>query len=555
MSHLTWRPKMQLARVVSELPCLPETGRYPETVTRTTRSPRRLRPATGRIVIAVVGLATAAVAPARSNAQGPDFKAFDLYIAHAARDWRVPGLAIAVVKGDSLVFAKGYGVIQTGKPAPVTEHTRFAIGSTTKAMTVAALAMLADEGKLHWDDKVIDYVPGFRLYDPYVTRELTIRDLLTHRTGLPGTDLLWAVPENQYSVPEMIRRLRYVKPVSSFRSQWEYENVMYAIAGTIVERASGESWESFIRTRIFIPLGMKESETLVSEIVGKPNVAVPHALVSDTVRVVPVRSTDAIAPAGSVWASVSDMSRWMRFILDSGRVGTTRLIQPATFREIVAPQIRVPMDEYPALQLAQPHFFSYALGWFVQDYHGQTVWMHTGSIDGMCAIIGLIPEQRLGVYVLENLDHAELRHALMYRVFDMYSTTDRPIRDWSADLHALFAARKQAAQAVTAAKAAKRVVGTRPSMPLEQYAGTYTDSTYGNLVVTLTGGMLHALLENANLGALAHWEYDSFRSQPTDVEDGPATVTFQPDGAGHVRAVRVFGVDFQRGQPTRQTPG
>ena len=547
---------MQVAPVVPKSPDLPAV-RYDhsDAATRTTRLPRHLHLASAisPTVIALVVLASAVLAPTRIAAQQtPDLAAFDQYVAHAARDWRVPGLAIAVVKDDSLVFAKGYGVIQIGKPAPVTEHTRFAIGSTTKAMTVVALAMLADEGKLRWDDRVIDYVPGLRLYDPYVTRELTIRDLLTHRTGLPGTDLLWAVPENNYSVPEMMRRLRYVRPVSSFRSQWEYENVMYAVAGYIVERVSGESWESFIRTRIFIPLGMRESETLVSEIAGKPNVAVPHALVTDTVRVVPVRSTDAIAPAGSVWSSVSDMSRWMRFMLDSGRVGTTRLIKPATFSEIVAPQIRVPMDEYPALQLVQPHFFSYALGWFVQDYHGKTVWMHTGSIDGMCAIIGLIPEQNLGVYVLENLDHAELRHALMYQAFDMYSTAGRPTRDWSADLRALFAGRNQAEKAAIAAQAAKHIRNTHPSLPLEQYAGTYTDSTYGNVVVTLTDGVLHALFEKANLGALTHWEYDSFRSQPTDVEDGPATVTFQSDGAGHVRAVNVFGVEFQRSRQVKQ---
>jgi CubicO group peptidase (beta-lactamase class C family) len=188
--------------------------------------------------VAALSLASALVAVSAS-AQSPDLVAFDKYVAHAARDWRVPGLAIAIVKDDSLVFAKGYGVLELGKPAPATEHTRFAIGSTTKAMTVASLAMLVDEGKLKWDDRVIDYFPSFQLYDPYATRELTVRDLLTHRTGLPGTDLLWAFPENQYSTPEMMRRLRYVKPISSFRSQWEYQNVMYDIAGALVAQLSG----------------------------------------------------------------------------------------------------------------------------------------------------------------------------------------------------------------------------------------------------------------------------------------------------------------------------
>lgn len=482
--------------------------------------------------------------------QSPDLAAFDRYVAHAARDWQVPGMAIAVVKDDSLVFAKGYGVIETSKPAPATEHTRFAIGSTTKAMTTAALAMLVDEGKVRWDDRVIDYIPDFRLYDSYVTREIRIRDLLTHRSGLPGTDLLWTVPENSYSFPEMIRRLRYVEPESSFRSQWDYQNVVYAISGQIVSRVSGMPWETFLRTRIFAPLGMTETIPLVSETVGKPNVAVPHAEVHDTIRVVPVRSTDMIAAAGSVWSSVSDMSKWMRFMLDSGRVGTKRLIKPATFREIIAPQIHAPMEEYPALELAQPHFFSYALGWFVQDYHGHTVWMHTGSIDGMCAIIGLIPEQRLGVYVLENLDHAELRHALMYKVFDMYNTDTAyrgsQQRDWSTDLHTLFAARHKAGQAAQATRAAKHVTGTHPSLPLERYVGAYTDSTYGTVNVTLASGALHARFVNADMGALAPWEYDTFRSQKVGAEKQITPLTFLPDGISGVSGVRVFGVTFTR---------
>ena len=292
-------------------------------------------------------LALACVAhPAAAQTGGPprgDLAAFDALVAKAARDWRVPGLAIAVVKDDSLVFAKGYGVLEAGKPAAATAHSRFAIGSTTKAMTTAALAMLVDEGRVRWDDRVIDYLPDLRLYDPWVTRELTIRDVLTHRSGLPGVDLLWI--RGDLTNAEMITRLRTVRPSSSFRSRWEYHNVVYSIAGAIVAKISGMPWEQFIRTRGFAPLQMRESRALVADLAGQPDVAVPHALQRDTVRVVPIRSTDGVAAAGSVWSSVSDMSRWMRFILDSGRAGNTRLISPATFREIVAPQIRAPMSE------------------------------------------------------------------------------------------------------------------------------------------------------------------------------------------------------------------
>jgi CubicO group peptidase (beta-lactamase class C family) len=493
---------------------------------------------------------TCAVAPTIAAQASPDLAAFDRYVARAAHDWRIPGMAIAVVKDDSLVFANGYGVIEIGKPAPATEHTRFAIGSTTKAMTSAALAMLVDEGKLKWDDHVIDYLPDLRLYDPYATRELTVRDLLTHRTGLPGTDLLWAVPENSYSMPEMIRRLRYVKPSSSFRSHWEYQNVVYAIGGLLVERLSGMPWETFVRTRIFAPLQMTETIPLVSELKSKPNVAVPHDLTNDTVHVVAVRTTDAIASAGSVWSSVSDMSKWMRFILDSGRVGTKRLIRPETFAELLTPQMRAPMEEYPALTLARPLFFSYALGWFVQEYHGHTIWMHTGSIDGMCAIIGLMPDRHLGVYVLENLDHAELRHALMYKVFDLYTASARDsVRDWSADVKTLFAG-KRAAAAAAAAAAPKPPAGTHPSLPLDRYAGTYADSTYGTVTVTLANGTLRARFGNWDIGDLQPASYDGFRSRKTDPLQGITDVTFIPDGAGHISAVQLFGQAFPRAIPS-----
>ena len=336
-----------------------------------------------------------------------------------------------------------------------------------------------------------------------------------------------------------MRRLRYAKPVWSFRSQWLYQNVMYALGGVIVERASGMPWDAFLRKRLFAPLGMAESEPLVSSIAGKPNVAVPHFEINDSVRVVPVRSTDAIAPAGSVWSSVSDMSKWMRFILDSGRVGSQRLIQPATFRELVAPQMRAPMSEYPALQLARPNFFSYALGWFVQDYHGDVVWMHTGSIDGMCAIIGLIPEKRLGVYVLENLDHAELRHGLMYSVFDLYDAG--PPRDWSAELRKLFAASRGGGRG----GAPSRAADTHPSLPLDRYAGTYVDSLYGSVQVTVANGALSAQIASEPTRELEHWEYETFRTRVTDPRQ-TTVLTFMPDGAGNVAAVRFSGVSFAR---------
>lgn len=470
---------------------------------------------------------------------------FDAYVARAVRDWRAPGLAIAVVKDDSVVFAKGYGVRDIGAPTPVDVHTRFAIGSTTKAMTVAALAMLVDEGKVRWDDPVIDYLPDFRLYDPYVTRDLRVRDLLIHTSGLASADLLWT--GGDLPGQEIVRRMRYFKPVAPLRTRFIYQNVMYAVAGDVVEAVSGTSWERFLHTRLFTPLGMNETEALVAAVHGKPNVATPHAIINDTLRPIRPRSTDGVKAAGSVYSSVSDMARWMRFMLDSGRVSGQRLVSEASVREIFTPQTMASRELYPALTLSRPHFFAYGLGWFLQDYQGLGVAMHTGSIDGMSAIIALVPEQRLGVFVLANADHVELRHALMYKAIDFWLGTGS--RDWSTELRTLAAEEERQARESAARALASRKTGTTPSAPLARYVGTYSDSTFGDVVVTAEGGMLRVRYGAGRVANLEHWEYDTFRARWEDQRQSASLITFVPDGRGGVGAVRVFGVTFSSAAP------
>jgi CubicO group peptidase (beta-lactamase class C family) len=316
---------------------------------------------------------------------------------------------------------------------------------------------------------------------------------------------------------------------------------MYALTGVIIERVSGMPWEQFIRTRIFAPLGMNESEPLNATIAGKPNVAVPHGIINDSVTVVPVRSTDGVASAGSVWSSVSDMAKWMRFVIDSGRVGNKRLIQQRTFAELITPQIPVSMAQYPALQLARPNFFNYGLGWFIQDYREQHVWMHTGSINGLSAIVGIQPNKRLGVFVLANLDHAELRHGLMYSVFDLFE--NGPRRDWSTDLKPIFA-RPQAATTQ-----ASRTTSA-PSLPLERYTGTYVDSAYGDVQVTLQNGTLHAAIVTDAAAPLEPMSFEAFRTKPGSGVR-PTVLTFVPDGNGGVSGVRVLNIVFARARAQR----
>ena len=447
----------------------------------------------------------------------------DRYTTQAVRDWNVPGLSVAVVHNGRVVFAKGYGVLDVGRATPVDTQTLFAIGSTTKAMTTMALAMLVDEGKLRWDDPVIKHLPAFQLSDPYVTREVTVRDLVTHRAGLPNADFLWSW--NDLPSEEVISRLRLVRPAYSLRSSFIYQNIMYAVAGKVVEAASGMSWADFLRARIFQPLGMTRTVATLAETQRVSNVATPHSSVRDTLRTIGNNPVDAVAPAGSVWSSTSDMAKWIRFMLDSGRVAGRRLVQQATFEELVRPQVRVPEGEfYPTAQLTRPHWTTYGLAWFQQDYRGRKVDFHTGSIDGMVAIVGLMLDEGLGVVVLSNASQSNLRHALMLKTFDLF--TGAPPRDWSADLRKLYGdlAARGAEQQQRAT--ASRATGTRPSLDLAKYAGTYSDSLYGTRVVTFENGVLRMRTSGVSTATLSHWQYDTFQARPDQPWRGTGMVTF-----------------------------
>jgi CubicO group peptidase (beta-lactamase class C family) len=485
------------------------------------------------------------------RSQADPLAGFDAYVTRAVQAWRTPGLAIAVVKDGRVVFNKGYGVRALGKSEPADTHTLFAIGSTTKAMTAALVGMLVDEGKLAWDDPVVKHLPWFQLEDPYLTREITVRDLLTHRAGLGNADYLWY---GQTTTPrEILQRVRLLEPSYSLRSSFIYQNVMYAAAGAVIEAASGRTWEQMIRERIFEPLGMRESIATAATLARQPNVAMPHDTIDGEVRVIDNASVDGVAPAGSVWSSVADMAKWMQMLLDGGTAGGRVLLKPETVDELFKPQAMVTRDGfYPTARLTRPHWTTYALGWFQQDYRGRAVDFHTGSIDGMVAIHGLIRDEKLGVYVLANRDHAELRHALMLSVFDRFIGSGE--RDWSAELLALYGGLQTKADEDRKREEAKRVAGTSPSLPLPRYAGTYSDPLYGDVVVTQQGGRLHARYGTAFVGTLEHWNYDTFRARWDAAWRGTALLTFTLDEHGQPSRLEALGARFARKpDPSRAT--
>ncbi len=512
-----------------------------------------------RRVRCIAALVLSTTLPATAAAQSPNghadpATALDAYTAKVVRDWQIPALAISVVKDGRVVLSKGYGVRELGKPGAADAQTLFAIGSTTKAMTAAAIAMLVDEGKVRWDDPVTRHLPTFQTADPYVTREMTVRDLLTHRGGLGNADFLWY--ESDVPSAEVRRRVRLLRPSYSIRSSFIYQNVMYALAGDVVAAASGMPWEEFVRRRIFEPLAMSRTVATLRETQSRDNVASPHDRIDGTIRPIRNASVDPVAPAGSIWSSVDDMAKWMRFMLDTARTSNGRaLLKPATWAELLKPQTIVTAQQfYPTARLTQPHWTTYALGWFQQDYDGRAVSFHTGSIDGMVAIIGLIPDERLGVYVLANLDHAEARHALMYTAFDLWRPAAREAvsvggsaraRDWSAEMLKLYGGLQAQADSARVRQEAQRVSGTRPTLVLERYAGTYDDSLYGPATVTYQNGKLE-LQRGARRATLEHWHYDTFRARWGNAWQGTSMLTFVIGPRGTADRIEMSGATLRR---------
>ena len=501
------------------------------------------------LMLAVSSLAAAQVEP---------LAGLDDYISQAMTTFQVPGVAVAVVKDGKVVLAKGYGVRKLGEPAKVDEHTLFGIGSNTKAFTTAALAMLVDEGRIDWDDRVIERLPGFQMYDPYVTHEMTIRDLLTHRSGmgLGEGDLLF-FPPSDYTSAQIIQKLRYMKPASSFRSKYAYDNLLYMAAGEIVPAVTGKPWSDTIRERIFKPLGMNDSNTSVTELLPGTNFATPHSLVEGKLTPIPLTGIDNTAPAGAINSSVSDMAKWIMAQLDGGVIGgtTQRLFSQARNREMWSPQTIVPVsDPPPALAPVRTNFAAYGLGWGLREYRGRKYVGHTGGLPGYVSQVALIPEMKLGVVVLTNQEATGLFLSIILHVLDRYMGAGE--YDW-VKVHAELMEKQKADAAETERKqAAARPADSKPALPLEKYAGAYLDAWYGAINIALQEGKLVMRFSHtpALTGDLEHWQYDTFKVRWRDRSLGAdAFVTFSLNAEGGIKEATMkpvspltdFSYDFQ----------
>jgi CubicO group peptidase (beta-lactamase class C family) len=494
-----------------------------------------------RVVLFVTTLCLLALAnapPAHAD-EGP-FKGLDDYIDQAIKEWEVPGLALAVVKDDRVVLSKGYGVRKLGETNPVDADTVFAIGSISKSFTAAALGLLVDEGKIKWNDPVSKHMPSFQLHDPYVSKEMTIRDLLSHRSGLNRHELLWY--GSSLSRAQILERLRLIKPDWSFRSQFGYQNMMYLAAGELIPAVTRKSWDEFIEERFFKPLGMIESNTSITLLRRSRNVATPHHKVEDKVERIRWRNIDNIGGAGSINSNVLDMAQWVRLHLNDGKWDKKQLLSSAVVNEMRTPQTVIRLEGPTAKLNPHSHLAAYGLGWMIQDYRDRKLVHHGGGIDGMTAQLAFIPEEKLGLVILSNRSGSLLPTALTYRIFDAFLKA--PQRDWSAEYLKLIKGAEELAKKARKKQEAERVKDTKPSLSLDKYAGTYKSDIYGEIKVTLEKSKekgtekLKGQFGPSFVAELEHWNYDTFRTIPRDRTQGKQLVTFTLDAKGKVSHLR-----------------
>jgi CubicO group peptidase (beta-lactamase class C family) len=413
----------------------------------------------------------------------------DRTVERAMREFTVPGMAVGIVKDGKLIYAKGYGVRSVDRPERVDADTLFQIGSNTKAFTTAALAILVDEGKLDWDDKVIDHLPQFRLYDPYVTREFTIRDLLTHRSGLgPGAGDLMFYPETDFTRAEIVQGLRHLKPVSSFRARFDYDNVLYLVAGEIIPAVTGTSWEDFIAQRIFAPLQMQACAVNFKGIRDRGDVASPHVVKDSKAVAISVDTPSTIGPAGTINCSINGMARWLQTQLAAGRTPDGKqLFSAERSQEMWTLTTVMPLDPGSAA-LFGAHFLGYGLGWALWDSHGRKRVFHNGGVTGTVTSVTLIPELSLGVLVFANQQSVYAMEAVGNQIVDAYLGASK--RDW-VDLLAPLAQQATAAGQAAEEEAAKVVASAgQPTLPLAVYAGQYNDAWRGDATVRVEQGKL-----------------------------------------------------------------
>lgn len=463
-------------------------------------------------------------------------KDFDAYIENVRKTFDIPGISVAVVKDGKVILAKGYGVKTIGTSDKVNSKTNFSIASNTKAFIGTSLGILVEDGKLEWNDRVIDHLPWFQMSDPYVTRELRILDLLCHRSGLglgAGDLLIW--PTNTYKQKDVIKRFRHVPLKTSFRSSYAYDNILYLVAGEVIEAVSGMTWDEFVRTRIFTPVGMNNSTLTFADAVKKGNAATPHAKIRGVVRPVAASDSDKTNPAATINTNAEDIAKWMICQIDSGKLpsGST-LFSPKTTQMLWSVATPIGVGKV-AKELAplQPNFAGYGCGFSLRDFRGKKLVWHTGGLSGMVSLVAMIPELRVGVAVFTNQEVSGAFYSIGWRVLDHYLGEKY---DWLSAYKAVKARSDSVNDAADKKTMANRDSLSSPSLALEKYAGKYNDAWYGDINIEMNGGKLFMqMAATPSLGGfLEHYQYNTFIARWSDPEmraDAFVTFSLNPDGS------------------------
>ena len=437
------------------------------------------------------------------------------------KEWKVPGVAIAVVQDGKVIYAKGYGYRDLENKLPITTETLFPIGSITKSFTSLAFAILKDEGKVDWDEPVRTYLPQFQLNDPVATANATARDLFSHRTGLPRHDLAWY--SSDFSREDLLNRERYLKPNKGFRSAYQYNNFTIMTMGYLDGKVSGLGWEGCIREKIFGPLGMAHSNLSVEDLEKSNDRALGYELKKEAVSKVPYHNIDAIGPAGSINSSVDEMSHYLTLQLGDGKYAGKQIVSESNLREMHSPQTAIP-DPPPSVSLPGLGHFSYGLAWVVTSYRGHNLVWHNGGIDGFYALLSMLPDDHMGVVVLTNLPHGHTPEVLAYNIYDRLLGLD--VLPWFDRYKELDAKAKKEEGEANKNKSTDRKPGTHPSHSLADYSGEYENAGYGLIKVSSKGESLELSVNKLGPFSLEHYHYDLFQV-PEEPESVAAGEKFQ----------------------------
>jgi CubicO group peptidase (beta-lactamase class C family) len=504
-----------------------------------------------------------APAPAAASASSIQLAKLGADVERVMKLFDVPGIAIAIVKDGQVLAARGFGVRKLGAPEKVDGKTLFEVASNSKAFTAAALAMLVDEGKLAWDDPVTKHLPDFQMYDAYVTHEMTVRDLLTHRSGLGlgAGDLLWW-PTTSFSTDEIIHKLRYVAPSTSFRSSYAYDNLLYIVAGKIIAAKSGKTWGETIRERILTPVGMASTTTSLLENEGNPNVANAHSKINEKIAAVKAMPVPNAVGAVGINTNAEDIARWMNVLLAGGKLPAgadgkeTRLFSAKQARELWTAQTPMRTGE-PNAKLAgtKANFAAYGLGFQLRDYHGRLLALHSGALQGFYSKVVMVPEEKLGIAILTNAESGGSLNALQWQLLGRLVDKDDKT-DWIGAVAAVEDEMHAKEKARLARTGAARAAKSQPSLPRTAYDGDYQDPWYGIATIKHVGGrQLLSLSRTPDLtGELEHYQHDTFIVRWKERNfNADAYVTFALNPDGSIERMKMqpistetdFSYDFQ----------